>query len=80
MTFAALVSQIIGIINLLVGLLGTVALAVFLWGGVRYMYLAGESTDKEKQKEFLRWGLIAMFVLVSVFGILQLMQQTFLPS
>ncbi len=38
MTFAGLVGQIIGIINLMVALLGSAALAIFVWGGVRYLY------------------------------------------
>lgn len=78
MTLATLVSQIIGIINLLVGLLGSIALMVFVWGGVRYLYKS-DDTGKQSQKEFLGWSLLALFLIVSVFGILQLVQGVLVP-
>lgn len=78
MTFAILVSQIIGVANLLVALLGSVALAIFLWGGVRYLYKADE-VGKKAQKEFLGWSLVALFILVSMFGILEMLQRIFVP-
>jgi hypothetical protein len=80
MTFEILVGQIISVINVLVALLGSVALVIFLWGAVRFLYLSGDSHDKQGQKELLGWGLVALFVLVSIFGILQLLQGIFLPS
>lgn len=78
MTLATLVSQIVGIINLLVAFLGMVALVIFIAGGVRYLYKADDSR-KQAQKEFLGWSLVALFVLVSVFGILQILQGMLVP-
>lgn len=77
MTLSDLVGQIVGVINLLVALLGSVALAIFVWGGVRYMYHTDDS-HKQAQKEFLGWSLVALFVIVSVFGILEIVQGIFL--
>lgn len=76
MTLASLVSQIISVINLLVALLGSVALAVFIWGGVRYLFYA-QDARKQAQKEFLGWSLLVLFIIVSVFGILQMVQSFF---
>jgi len=78
MKLADLVSQIISVINLLVALLGTLALVVFIWGGVRYLFKS-EDSHKQAQKEFLGWSLVALFVLVSVFGILQIVQGVLVP-
>lgn len=78
MTFGQLAGQIISVINLLVALLGSVALAIFVWGGVRYLYYA-EDARKQAQKEFLGWSLLALFVMVSVFGILQVVQGMLVP-
>lgn len=78
MTLATLVAQIIGVINLLVGLLGSIALMVFVWGGVRYLYKS-DDTGKQAQKEFLGWSMLALFLIVSVFGILQLVQGVLVP-
>ena len=79
MTLASLVSQIITIINLLVALLGSVALAIFVWGGVRYLYKR-EDSHRQAQKEFMGWSLVALFVIVSVFGILKVLQSMLLPA
>ncbi len=76
MTLVDLVSQVISVINLLVALLGSVALAVFIYGGVRYLFHA-EDARKQAQKEFLGWSLLVLFVIVSVFGILQVVQKVF---
>jgi len=78
MTLATLVSQIITLINFVVAFLGTVALVIFVWGGVRYLYKVDDSR-KQAQKEFLGWSLVALFVLVSVFGILQVLQGVLVP-
>jgi len=78
MTLETLVSQIISIINMVVVLLGSVALVVFLWGGVRYLYKFDDAR-KQAQKEFLGWSLLALFLIVSVFGILQLVQGILVP-
>jgi type IV secretion system pilin len=77
MTLADLVSQVVTVINWLVAILGSVALLIFLWGGVRYLYKA-DDVGKEAQKEFLGWSLVAFFVLVSIFGILEIVQRVFL--
>jgi hypothetical protein len=77
-TLAGLVSQIISVINLLVAVLGSVMLAIFLWGAVRYLYKTDDSR-KQAQKEFLGWSLVALFITVSVFGILQIVQGVLVP-
>ncbi len=78
MTLSTLVAQIIGIINLVVALLGSVALLVFVWGGVRYLFKADDGHN-QAHKEFLGWSLLALFVMVSVFGILQLVEGVLVP-
>jgi hypothetical protein len=77
-TLSTLVGQIIGVINLLVAFLGSVALLVFVWGGVRYLFKS-DDTGKQAQKEFLGWSLLALFLIVSVFGILQMVQGILVP-
>lgn len=78
MTLSSLVGQIISVVNLLVALLGSIALVIFVWGGVRYMYKS-DDLHKQANKEFLGWSLVALFVIVSVFGILQIVQGVLVP-
>lgn len=46
-----------------------IALLVFFWGLVRFIYTASEE-GKSEGKMFMIWGLIALFVMVSVWGII----------
>ena len=62
----------VAIIPLIFGL----AFLLFLWGVFKFMY-ATENAQKEEGKKFIMWGLIALFVMVSVWGIIKLLGQTF---
>lgn len=59
-------------------LLMTAAFMLFFYGVVTFIYGrvtgSGDLKDIEKGKEFMLWGLIALFVMVSVWGIIKLAQ------
>ncbi len=68
-SFKDVVLWVVGIIHLIIPVLFALGLVIFLWSGVRYIYKAGgESHGKER--DALLWGLIALFVAFSVWGIL----------
>ncbi|MEI6352699.1 MAG: peptidoglycan-binding protein [Candidatus Nomurabacteria bacterium] len=63
------------VIQNLVVLLGGVALVVFLWGMVLFIYHRQNAADSlKKDKEMMLWSLLALFVFVSVWGIIKLFQ------
>lgn len=53
-------------------LLWALAVAAFFWGLVKFMSNAGDTAEHEKGKELIVWGIISFVVLVSVWGIVQL--------
>lgn len=53
------------------------ALAIFIWGGVVMIVSAGDDTSRKEGQTRMLWGLFALFVLVSVWGIVQLIQVFF---
>jgi hypothetical protein len=62
-------------LNGILGLFITLAIVVFFWGLIKYLW----SIDAENAHEGLRimfWGLIAIFVMVSIWGIIRLLQST----
>ena len=61
--------------NGLIGLFVTVAIVVFFWGLIRYLWEVGEKKHEGLQTMF--WGVIAIFVMVSIWGIIHLLQNTF---
>ena len=78
-TFASLVNVILDLINSVIPLLAGVALVLFLFGGLRYIYLATDTKSRGHDKEILMWGLVALFVLFSIWGIVRILQESLLP-
>ncbi|MFA5876890.1 MAG: hypothetical protein WC880_00835 [Candidatus Paceibacterota bacterium] len=52
------------------------ALLAFFWGLVTYIF--GSSNDEKRKKgiHIMVWGIIALFVMLSVFGIINALQST----
>lgn len=69
-TFASFVAQIIGVINTIIPVLITIALLIFFIGLVRYIIDAEDAHAHAQGGKFILWGLVAMFVLLSLWGIL----------
>lgn len=62
-------------LNGLIGVIITIAIIVFFWGLVRYLTDVGEK--KHDGLIIMMYGLIAIFVMVSIWGIIHLLQNTF---
>lgn len=75
--FASVVGCAVSIINVIIPILAGLAVVLFMWGGVRYIYSAGEGEHQEG-REMLLWGIIALFVLFCIYGILRILDNTFL--
>ena len=60
----------------LIPLLITAALLFFIYGVVRYM-IASNPDDKDKAKKFVVNGIIGLFVILSVWGLVGVIQRTF---
>jgi len=78
MTFADLVKEFVGLVNIVIPVLFSLALVLFLWGGVRYIYKAGDAKGKSEERSALGWGLLALFILFSIWGIIRLLEEAFL--
>ena len=64
--------------ELLVPLLMAVAFIVFLYGIYKYFILGAESdTELETGRKFALWGIIGFVLIVSVWGIVWIVLQTF---
>jgi hypothetical protein len=62
-----------GLMNAFIPILITAALLAFFWGLVKYIY----SEDKKEGLGIMGYGLLALFVMVSVWGLIRLLQSTF---
>lgn len=66
-----LVASVGAIVASLVPILITLALVVFFWGIVRYLW-GGSEADHAAGRKLMIAGLIALFVMVCVWGIINL--------
>ena len=73
-----------GIINAMIPLfvgitriLDAVALLGFFWGVQMFIWNAGDEKKRAQGKYVMLWGIIALFFLVSIAGILGILQTTF---
>jgi hypothetical protein len=58
----------------LVPLIFAIAFLVFLWGVFRYFIAGGDSDENRKKgKDFIMYGLIGFFVMISVWGIVNIL-------
>lgn len=48
----------------------TVALALFIFGIVRYIANADDPSEHKKMRDFVLWSLLAIFVILSVWAII----------
>jgi hypothetical protein len=63
----SIIQQIGNIINMLIPIVFTLALLIFFWGLVKYLW--GKEQDKEAAKKTMIWGVVALFVMAAVWGL-----------
>jgi hypothetical protein len=74
-TYAELAGFLIQLINAGIGVALTLAVVVYFYGIVSNMSEANEGKF-EKMRTHITWGIIALFVMFSVWGILGLIRNT----
>ncbi len=63
--------------NVIVPVLFAIAFIVFLWGAFQTFIVGAQSEEvKEKGKNHMLWGLIGFFVMVSVWGLVNILTGT----
>jgi hypothetical protein len=60
--------------NLLLAMAG-LAVLVFFWGLVVFIFKSGDAKSHEEGRNRMVWGTIALVVMVSVWGIIQFVSQ-----
>ncbi len=74
-TLSTVIAAIIGnVFNPLVLALSTLALVIFLWGGVRFIWGSSNKEGHGADKQLLIWGIIALFVLFSLGGLVRFVE------
>lgn len=59
------------IINLLIPVVAAIALLYFFWGLAKFILAAGDEEAREKGKQIMIWGIVALFCIVAVWGLVR---------
>jgi type VI protein secretion system component VasK len=65
------------ILNPVIVLMFAVALIVFFWGLVEFIAKAGNEEGRSIGKRNMMWGIVGIFIMVAVYGIIKLILSTF---
>jgi len=76
-TIGGVIGTIKSLIDLLVPVAITFALLFFIWGLAIFISKSGSDDAKEEGRKKMLWGVIAIFVIVSVWGLVWVVARTF---
>lgn len=71
------INDIITIVGALVPFMLTLAVLYFLWGLAKFVLAAGDEGARESGRSIMIWGVIAITVMVSLWGLVALLQEIF---
>ncbi|MDD4803688.1 MAG: hypothetical protein PHN69_00760 [Candidatus Pacebacteria bacterium] len=76
-SFRTLLETVVGcVFTPLVYLIIGLSVVIFLWGVFKFIRSDGE--DKSSGREFMFWGIVGIFVMVSVWGLVNILSYAFL--
>ena len=77
MTIAILLGKLTEILNQIVPILIGLAVFVILWGIFTYITKAGEEEKRAEAKQFILYGVIGVFIMLSLWGLVSILVNTF---
>lgn len=77
MTLSGVVDMFIDIGQRLIPFLGAVAFLLFVYGVAKFIRSAGSEKELQNSKNFIIWGIVGLFVLMTVWGIISFLRSEF---
>jgi hypothetical protein len=74
----SLLGSFLNILDSALPILFSLALLLFFWGVAGYIWSEGNA--KEDSKKIMFWGIIALFVMTAVWGLVAVIQQSLLGN
>jgi hypothetical protein len=75
LSLEGVVMWLVGIMNQLVYVILGAALVMFLYGILKLSFIDGEKAEARAQaRKFMVWGIVSLFVMVSVWGLVRILQ------
>jgi len=64
------------ILNPVLGLLFVLALAYFIIGMIKFIAGGDNEDERAKGKSHMIWGILGLFIMVAVYGVITIIQNT----
>ena len=77
MTLFGILNTLAALINLATPIVVALALLYFFWGLAGDILNAGNEEKKKQGRDIMIWGILALFIMVSVWGIINVVRDTF---
>jgi len=68
-----ILTQVTGILGLLTPIIFAIAILYFFWGLAKFIMAAGDDDARAAGKKIMLWGVVALFVMTSVYGLVKLL-------
>jgi|SRR3990167_4092494 len=76
-----LIRSVGGIMNYLTTVVAAIALLVFIWGLVKFIFkIGGDEKAIEQGRSLMIWGSLALFFMVSIWGIVYFIGDELFPG
>ncbi|HBT81470.1 hypothetical protein A2757_00075 [Candidatus Giovannonibacteria bacterium RIFCSPHIGHO2_01_FULL_48_47] len=80
MSLELIIGRITTLLNSVLPILFLLATVVFLWGVILYITAGGDEEKRKEGRNYIIYGLIGLFVMVAVWGIVNVMIGFFFPG
>jgi len=57
-----------------------IAVVFFIWGVANYILKSDDAAGRESARQIMIWGIIALFVIITVWGLVAVLTSTFLAG
>jgi hypothetical protein len=75
-TFPALIQYITGVIQMIIPIMFAAAIVIYFYHAGMGIYKGGQAEARQKLKQNLFWGAIILFVMVSVWGLVLMLENS----
>ncbi len=73
-------TKVLPILTSFINLIMTLSVLMFVVGIIRFMHTAGDDKSRSEGKQLMIWGTIALFVMVTVWGLVGIIKTSFFGS
>lgn len=76
-TLGSILTTVLNLLRAVVPILIVLAVIYFIVGVARYIMASGDEEAQKGARSMMIWGVIALFAIVSVWGLVAVLQSTF---